>query len=139
MHAIERMISTTQHRLDADRTALADCIAACLECEQACTSCADACLGEKQVLDLRRCIRLNQDCADICAATARVMSRFFESDAAMTLAQLEACARACATCGAECHRHESHHEHCKVCADACRRCEEQCRSALRACGGTAAA
>jgi hypothetical protein len=133
MHGIERMISTSPNRPPVDRTALAACIAACLECAQACTSCADACLGEQHVMDLRRCIRLNQDCADICAATARVLSRLIESDVAVTRAQLESCARACATCGAECHRHTSH-EHCKVCAEICQRCDEQCRGVLRALG-----
>ena len=124
METIERMMSTSPNRATAGTSSLADCVAACLECEQACVACADACLGEKQVMDLRRCIRLNQDCADICGVTARVASRLFERDTAMLSAQLEACMRACATCGTECHRHASHHEHCKICSEACRRCEE---------------
>ena len=39
-------------------------------CAQTCTSCADACLAEEKVTELRQCIRLNLDCADVCAGTA---------------------------------------------------------------------
>ena len=138
MQTIERMISTSPNRAAVATAGLADCVAACLECEQACIACADACLGEKQIMDLRRCIRLNQDCADICGATARVASRLFESDPAILSAQLEACMRACATCGTECHHHASHHEHCKICAEACQRCEEHCRKALHSIGAAKA-
>ena len=35
---------------------------------QVCTACADACLGEDDVGELTRCIRLDLDCADLCAA-----------------------------------------------------------------------
>jgi hypothetical protein len=134
MQTIEQMISSNPNRSKAT-TGLADCIAACIECAQSCVACADACLGEKQVEDMRRCIRLNQDCADICAATARVLSRLSEPDAGVVRAQLEVCALSCATCGTECHRHGDHFEHCKVCANICRRCEEACRKLLRTVGG----
>jgi hypothetical protein len=120
-----------------DGSLLAAGVAACIECEQACIECADACLGEPDVAALRRCIRTNQDCADICGATARVASRFTESDEAVLSAQLEACARACATCVAECRVH-AQHEFCQLCADACQRCEEQCRSIVRAFGTSTA-
>jgi len=133
MQSIERMISSSPKRSNAT-TGLAECIAACLECAQACVACADACLAEKQVMDLRRCIRLNQDCADICEVTARVLSRLSEPDVGILRSQLEACALGCATCGAECHRHGNHHEHCKVCSEVCRRCEEVCRRMLRTVG-----
>ena len=52
--------------------ALIHCIEACYDCAQTCTVCADACLGEEMVRDLVRCIRLDLDCADICAATGQV-------------------------------------------------------------------
>src|SRR3546814_1926237 len=42
---------------------------------QACTACADACLGEQMVQQLTQCVRLNQDCADACAATGAVATR----------------------------------------------------------------
>jgi hypothetical protein len=130
MQTIERMISTSRGQSPLT-TGAVDCIAACVECAAACVACADACLLEQNVAALRRCIRLNQDCADLCAATARVLSRLSDGDIRALRHQLEACALICATCGAECRQHAQHHEHCKVCADVCRRCEEQCRKAVR--------
>jgi hypothetical protein len=133
MQTIERMISSSPKRSNA-ATGLAGCIAACLECAQACVSCADACLSEEQVASLKRCIRINQDCADICETTARVLSRLSEQDPGVIRALLEVCALSCATCGTECHRHGDHHEHCKICSEACRRCEEACRKMIRSIG-----
>jgi hypothetical protein len=49
--------------------ALVRCIDECYACAQACTACADACLAEDMVQQLKQCIRLNLDCADVCAAT----------------------------------------------------------------------
>lgn len=93
--------------------------------------CADACLAEENIADLRNCIRTDLDCADICAATARVMSRHTPGELAVVRALLEACAVACRTCAEECDRHADHHEHCRICAEACRRCEAACHDALR--------
>ena len=50
--------------------ALIKCIELCYTCAQVCTSCADACLAEENVQILTQCIRLNLDCADICARPA---------------------------------------------------------------------
>lgn len=127
----EQMISKTPNTPAVDRNRLSTCIDLCAECSLTCVACADACLGEQDVANLRRCIRLNLDCADICDATARVISRLLDGDPAVLAAQLEACARACASCGAECRKHSNHHEHCAVCAEACRRCEAACRELAR--------
>src|SRR5207237_647546 len=112
-----------------------ECVAACLECEQACVACSDACLAEDNVAALRRCIRLNSDCAATCHITARMLSRLFEADPDLICAHLAVCARACATGGAECHGHAAHHEHCRICMEACQRCERSCRAALGNGGG----
>jgi hypothetical protein len=117
-----------------DRDALAECIEACIACAQACTACADACLGEEMVAELRVCIRTDLDCADVCEATGRVLSRHTGYDANLTRAVLEACATACRSCGDECERHAGMHEHCRVCAEACRRCEQACRALLATLG-----
>lgn len=101
-----------------------------LECAQACTVCADACMAEEQVSDLRRCVRTDLDCADVCNATARVLSRFRGDDADVVRDVLETCATVCLACGAECERHAKAHEHCAVCAEACRSCAAACRSLL---------
>ncbi|WP_019876694.1 four-helix bundle copper-binding protein [Sporichthya polymorpha] len=110
--------------IDAD--ALAECIEACLACAQACTSCADACLHEEMVADLRRCIRLNQDCADLCDALARILTRGPDTAPGLLRAAVRACADACRMCGDECATHAEMHEHCRICAEACRRCEQAC-------------
>lgn len=110
---------------------LADCIEACVACELACVACADACLDEGDIEKLRRCIRANQDCTDVCGATARLLSRFVERDGELLYAQLEACMRACVICSVECDAHAKEHEHCQVCAEACRRCEAACRAIVR--------
>jgi hypothetical protein len=90
------------------------------------TSCADACLAEATVKDLVRCIRLNLDCADVCESTGRLLGRMTEPDAGLLQAQLQACLEACRVCGAECEKHASMHEHCRVCAEACRACADAC-------------
>jgi hypothetical protein len=119
-------------RVDAAR--LLACIEACMECEQACTACADACLSEKMVSDLAKCIRTNLDCADICGATARVLSRHTGYDAHITRTLLDACMQACRSCGDQCSEHSSMHEHCRVCAESCRTCEQACHDLLSALG-----
>jgi hypothetical protein len=115
---------------DIDRRKLQECIDACVECAQACTACADACLSEDMVAELTTCIRTNLDCADVCEATGRVLSRHTGYDANLTRAVLEACATACKACGDECASHAGMHEHCRICAEACRRCESACRELL---------
>ena len=117
---------------NVDREVLARCIDACSGCAQVCTACADACLSEEGVADLRKCIRLDLDCADICAATERVLTRQTEYDAPTSKAQLQVCREVCATCADECERHAEHHRHCGICADECRRCEKACEELLAA-------
>ena len=128
------MISPTPAGTGVDPALLARVIDSLVACAQACTACADACLAEDSVAELRRCIRTNQDCADICATTARVLSRQTAYDADVTRALVQACVQACRTCGDECASHADHHEHCRICAEACRACEEACRELLTAIG-----
>jgi hypothetical protein len=117
-----------------DRRALTECIDACYECAQACTACADACLAEEMVSELRKCIRTNLDCADVCSATGAVLSRHTGYDAELTRAVLSACSTACRSCGDECERHAGMHAHCRICAEDCRRCQRACESLLAALG-----
>ncbi len=128
------MISTNPAGTGVDPALLARVIDSLVACAQACTACADACLAEESVAELRRCIRTNEDCADICATTARVLSRQTAYDADVTRALVQACVQACRICGDECASHADHHEHCRICAEACRACEEACRELLTAIG-----
>ncbi|MET9319120.1 four-helix bundle copper-binding protein [Streptomyces sp. NPDC003038] len=116
-----------------DSEAMATCIEACIACAQACTACADACLSEGMVGDLTKCIRTDMDCADICNATAAVLSRHTGYDANVTRAILRACVTACKACGDECASHADM-DHCRMCAESCRNCEEACTALLDSLG-----
>jgi hypothetical protein len=132
MSIAEQMLDTYPRDFNVDRGLLASCITACYECAQACTACADDCLSEEgKQQELAKCIRLNLDCADVCIATGRVVSRQTEYDANVTRAQLQACIAACRSCGDECQQHGEHGmEHCRICAEQCRRCERACQELL---------
>lgn len=127
---ISPMVQTHPLPAPTDMHIFTECIDACFECAYTCNSCADACLGEDNVQELIQCIRLNMDCADICAATGRTVSRMTEPQMEVIRAQVQACAEVCRLCAEECARHAQHHEHCRVCAEACRRCEQACHQLL---------
>jgi hypothetical protein len=127
----QEIIRTHPHVQGNLNEALARCIDECYACAQACISCADACLGEDMVDELTQCIRLNQDCADICTATGAVATRRTGSNEQVIQNMLDACAFACSVCAEECERHSGHHEHCRICAESCRRCEQACQAALK--------
>ena len=129
MHA-QQMISSHPDVRGNTNDSLIRCIEQCYECAQTCTVCADACLGEEMVQHLKQCIRLNLDCADVCAATGSIASRRTGSNEELIRRMLEACGQACAACAVECERHAEMHEHCRICAEACRRCEQACREAF---------
>ena len=93
---------------------------------------SDCDLGEQNVIEMVTCIRLCLDCADVCTATAAVLSRQAEYEPIVTGPLLGVCAAVCKSCGDECERHARMHVHCRVCAEACRRCEQACRELLDA-------
>lgn len=124
---VHQMISTHPDVRGRTNDALIRCIEECYACAQTCTSCADACLAEPDVKDLRQCIRLNLDCADVCDTTGRLATRRTGSDEELIRRMLEVCATICRMCGDECARHD--HEHCRICAEACRRCMQACQEA----------
>jgi hypothetical protein len=126
------MLCTSPSPTGYDVDDLAACIDACFICAQACTACADACLGEEMVAELRRCVTTDLNCADICDATGRVLSRQTGYDPELTRAALTACRDAFRRCAEECDRHAEMHEHCRVCAEACRRCADACDRLLAA-------
>jgi hypothetical protein len=107
------------------------CIEACYASAQACTACADACIAEEDFAELRQCVRLDLDCADVCAATGPVASRRAGSNQEVLRAMIETCALACRVCAAECEKHAKQHEHCRICAEECRNCERACSAALQ--------
>ena len=70
MH-VQSIISTHPNFRVNVKERLLRCIEACFDCGQSCVACADACLAEDMVTDLRQCIRLNLDCADVCFAAGK--------------------------------------------------------------------
>lgn len=126
---LQSMIGSHPHVRGNTNDRLIRAIESALACAEICTSCADACLGEDMVQNLTQCIRLDLDCADLCATTARIGARRTGSNEAVIRMTLEACAEACRVCGAECEQHAGMHEHCRICAEACRACEAACREA----------
>lgn len=126
-HHDQQVLQAHPRRTSVDEGALLGCLEACVACAQSCVSCADACSAEADPKMLAKCIRLNNDCADLCAVTARILTRQTETDAGIVRAALEACAVACAACAAECEKHGKHMEHCRICAESCRACEQACR------------
>ncbi|QQL48954.1 four-helix bundle copper-binding protein [Mucilaginibacter ginkgonis] len=91
-------------------------------CVLACEHCATACLGEENVADMAACIKLDRDCADICAQAARLLQR----DSVIGHQYLVLCEEICRLCADECGKHE--HQHCKDCAAACTTCAEACHA-----------
>jgi hypothetical protein len=120
------MLHTSPADAPVGAAELATATDACLTCVQACTACADSDLIEEDVVTLRACIALNLVCADICDATARVLSRPGQWDLLTVRDLLTACVRACITCAEECDRHAKHHPHCAICAETCRACIRAC-------------
>jgi hypothetical protein len=130
MSYARQMLDTYQRAVNVGADVLAATIDALSDCAQACTADNDADLGEENVAEMVRCIRLCTDCTDVCTATIGVTSRLAEYDASVAKPLLQACAAICKSCGDECERHGRMHEHCRVCAEACRRCERACRELL---------
>ena len=114
----------------------ADAVAAaiddCLRCVQSCTTCANADLAEDDVGEMRECIARCLTCADVCDATARVLSRPAYADLHVTHPLLQACIRSCTACAEECGRHAPHHVHCALCERVCRACVASCTALLGA-------
>ena len=129
MDRLREMLGSSPHHPSALEQ-IARCVTACFECAAVCTSCADACLAEQGVGDLATCIRLDLDCADVCVATGRLVTRLHKPNRALTEGMLRACVAACEACATECERHAGMHEHCRICAAACRHCAIACQDVL---------
>ena len=132
MSYARQMLSAYPHQSRIDAGVLAGAIDALSDCVQACTADVDADLGESDLADMVRCVRLCVHCTDVCAATLGVVSRPAEYDANVTKPLVEACVAICKSCADECERHAEMHAHCRLCGDACRRCEQACHKLLDA-------
>jgi hypothetical protein len=136
MHDVSRMLSAVPNDDESAPTTQAACVSACFTCEAVCITCADTCRLEPSACTLCRCIRLNQDCADLCAATARLAARALDEDTDVLRVLVHLCARVCAACAAECRAHADVYEHCRVCAEVCERCASACHDLFASLGAS---
>jgi hypothetical protein len=114
-----------------DSQLLATTADALLECEQAVTACATGMLAEKENDELRLAINRDLDCADVVAATRRVMTRGTNADHGLLAVQLQASALAAELSHELCSQHARHHEHCRISAQATERAVAACRELLQ--------
>ena len=84
MRYVRQMLDTYPRPPAVDAVLLAAAIEAASDCAQACTADTDADLSEQNLAEMVKCIRLCLDCADICTATAGVLSRPAEFDPSAT-------------------------------------------------------
>ena len=132
MSFAREMLDAAPGPIELDRDALVAAIEACASSAQACTACADSSLAEDDVATMALSIALNSQCADVCTATERILSRPLHPDHVVMHRLLRACVRTCTTCAEECERHAAHHPHCGICARACRLCAKACGQLLEA-------
>lgn len=105
-----------------------ECAKACADCMRECEMCARHCAhkvaaGHKEhMTTLGTCA----DCAEFCAASARIVSRH----GPMAALICQQCARACDVCGAACERFPDD-AHMQRCAKECRECAQACREMLK--------
>lgn len=97
------------------------CLEACISCMEACNRCFYRCLSEQNHHELSECIRLDRECADMCAFAVRAI----EAESPFTAEICALCADVCEACAKECQMHN--HDHCQACAKACFTCAEACR------------
>jgi hypothetical protein len=100
-----------------------DCIDNCDDCHSICLETITWCLeqgGEHASPDH---IKLLQDCAEICQASANFMIR--GSD--LHSLTCDVCAQVCERCADSCEQLGGG-DQMQACADACRRCAQSCRS-----------
>lgn len=105
-----------------------ECAKANADCQRECDSCALHCAEmlarghQDHYTTLRACL----DCADLCSAAAKIMSRSGPFSAEIC----DACAEACRRCGDACKQHPDD-PRMKDCAEHCQHCEKSCREMAR--------
>src|SRR5262245_52429304 len=107
------------------------CAKACADCMRECEACKHHCgqlvaSGQKEHLTT---VRTCSDCAEFCAAAARIVSH----RGPMANLICESCAKACDVCGAACERFPND-KHMQACAKECRECAQACREMLKHAG-----
>lgn len=108
-----------------DADVFAACGKACRDCLADCEGCYKHCVdllagGQK---DHAATAAVCLDCAELCAATAKLVGR----RGPLAAAAAEACAKACDDCGKACGKSAAHAVM-QECAEACTACAKACRA-----------
>ena len=130
MSSAREMLEAAPGEIGFDLDDLTAAIEACANSSQTCTSCADSSLAEDDVATMVDCIAFCDDCADVCTAAERLLSRPLHVDRTVLHRLLRACVRECTVCAEECEKHAAHHRHCGICARVCRACAKACSDLL---------
>ena len=102
-------------------TDMQDCIENCVVAAEMCERLLQHCLAKGGIHAEQRHVRILQDCAEICAMSARFMIR----DSNLHHLTCQLCAEACLTCAQDCDRF-SDDEMMRACVEVCRRCADSC-------------
>jgi hypothetical protein len=127
MQIIEPTTKTSDSQLSAEQRNWFETIEYAVACQVSCLAFAEAGISGSEGAPLK-CIESSLDCAEVCAMTARSLSRLMMTELGLTRAQLEVCAAVCAQCAYECELQLSQSKHFQDCAIACRRCEAACNT-----------
>lgn len=126
MNAVEQRLQAHPENAATDIHLLGTAIEHLYDASQSCTVCSDACLAEDDHDRLLGVVRLGQDCADVCLATGRMLSRQHKPNWELLRGALELAARTLDAAGSEANRHAPAYE-------SCRRMMEDCNAAQGAC------
>lgn len=125
-------MTDTQAMVDSAGTApsaeFAAAIDALRDCAQASTACAMAMV---EAGGMPAEVRLSLDCADLCVAAERVLSRGAGGASGVVTAAVDAAVAACAASAAACGAHADHNEHCRLHSASAQTCADTLRALRR--------
>lgn len=103
-----------------NREKLKACIDTCYTCANANDNCAAECQKDEHVIQMSKCIELNNYSAEVCRLVASLM----EKGAVYTTDLYNFCAKVCHSCANECEKHGN--AICQRSAALCRKCAALC-------------
>ncbi|MFI6034753.1 Rho termination factor N-terminal domain-containing protein [Streptomyces sp. NPDC051315] len=93
MSLVEKLLDAYPAETGMPPRLLGEAVDKLYECAGVCLTCADAAAAEQdpeKIVMSIKCVRLDNDCADLCTVTARILARQTGYDAPTTMAVIEA-------------------------------------------------
>jgi hypothetical protein len=93
MSLVEKLLDAYPAETGMPPRLLGDAVDKLYECAGVCLTCADAAAAEQdpeKIVMSIKCVRLDNDCADLCTVAARILARQTGYDAPTTMAVIEA-------------------------------------------------